>query len=204
MTLSVPDAAAVRRYARLGRKRVRVGWARLTLSVTPSPRPLSPERALEALPESPRVLFLCLGNICRSPMAERYLRNAARERGLEGFIAESAGFIREEGRPSPKAAVEAAADYGVDLADHRSTAVDGPTLDRNDLVFLMDAHNYALLERRFEGAVDEAFFLGPFAGEGGYEIADPFRADADEFRRVYGEISDAVDTFLDRVEEGRR
>lgn len=202
MTLSVLDPADVRRYARLGRKRVRVGWTRLSLSVRPSPRPLAPERAVEDLPESPRVLFLCLGNVCRSPMAERYLREAAARRGLGEFTAESAGFIEEENRPSPRAAVEAADDYGVDLGAHRSKLVTGPVLDRNDLVFLMDAYNYALLDGWFDEATEAAYFLGAF-GADGYEITDPYRADVEEFRGAYGEIADAVDAFLDRTEADR-
>lgn len=199
MSRSVLDPAEVRRYARLGRKRVRVGWTRLSLSVRPSPRPLEPERALADLPESPRVLFVCLGNVCRSPMAARYLREAAAERGLDAYTAESAGFIEEEDRPSPRAAVEAAADYGVDLGDHRSTLLTRPVLDRSDLVFLMDAYNYALLDRHFGDATDAAYFLGAFGGDD-YEIGDPYRGDVEEFRRVYGEIADAVDAFLDRAE----
>lgn len=196
--------ASLRRYVRLGRKRVRVGMTRLALDVTPSPRPFDTETALAGLPSSPRVLVVCLGNICRSPMAERYLRAEADARGLSSFTVESGGFVETEERPSPANAVAAAEAYGVDLDEHRSRTVTEPMVHRSDLVLLMDAYNYALFRDRFESTADRARFLARFGPSGDYEIADPHGADAEEFRHVFGRIAASIDALLDQVERERR
>lgn len=197
--VSVPGVSDVRRYVTLGRKRVSVGWRRLVLDLARSPHLLDAERAMARLPNSPRVLVLCLGNICRSPMAERYLRARLNDRGIEQVTVESAGFVESENRPSPDHAVTAADEYGVDLSDHGSTLVTEEALDRSDLVVLMDAYNYVLLERRFDGMTGDAVFLGAFADGDEYEIPDPYGTEVAEFRRVYGEIADALDAFVDRI-----
>jgi protein-tyrosine-phosphatase len=67
-----------------------------------------------------KVLFVCVGNTCRSPFAEGLARRLAAERGLEVEFA-SAGEHAIDGDPCPPDAVAAAADYGVDLAGHRAT-----------------------------------------------------------------------------------
>lgn len=196
-----PPTTDLARYVRLGRARVSVGWRRARLSLARSPRPLDPERAITDLPDTPRILVLCLGNICRSPMAERYLRAGARERGIDLSV-HSAGFIETEDRPSPDDAVTAAAEYGVDLDDHRSTLVTEGMLARSDLVVLMDAENYTHLDRRFGRWTDRAYFLGAFTEEGSHEITDPYGSDVAEFRRVYDEIATATDALLAELAEG--
>lgn len=195
--LRVPD---IRQGIRIGRMRARANWTRFRLAVTPTPHPLDERAAVERLPDDPTILFLCLGNICRSPLAERYLRNRLDERGLDQFTVDSAGFIETEGRSSPDSAVETAPEFGVSLADHASTRVTRSMLRDSDVVFVMDAQNYVRLKRQYGDLVDHAWFLKSFSDADDYEITDPYDADVEEFRRVYAEITDAVDAFVDQVE----
>lgn len=171
-------------------------------------RPLAPDDALRGLADDARVLFVCLGNICRSPMAERYAARRVAAAGADVDVA-SAGFVEREGRSSPDAAVEVAAEFGVDLSAHRSTHVTRGLLAESDLVFVMDADNYRRLRSRFPDAVDRAYFLGAVgdhASEGwarllrtGFEIPDPVDGDHETFRAVYGDVADAVDRVLARA-----
>lgn len=193
----------ISRYARLGRARVVVGWRRAWLSMSPTARVLCPDRAVAGLPEAPHVLVLCLGNICRSPMAERYLRYRTREAGLDGFTVESAGFVEDEGRPSPELAVELASEYGVDLDDHRSTVVTPAHLERSDLVFLMDAENLADLQRGFDRRTRQSYFLGAFTPDDRFEILDPYDGDRADFWRAFDAIATGVDRFVSRLEDDR-
>lgn len=201
---SLPGTDDLHRYARLGRKRVTVGWWRLALELAPSPQSLEVGRAVRQLPDSPNVLILCHGNICRSSMAERYLRARLDERGVDGFTVRSAGFVKTDGRPSPDHAVTAAAGYEVDLSNHRSCQVTPELLDWSDLVFLMDAYNYAQLQRQYDEWTDRAVFLRAFAPGDEWEIQDPYETEIDQFDRVYAEVAEALDAFVDRVTEERQ
>lgn len=147
--------------------------------------------------------FLCHGNVCRSPLAERYVRACLNERGDQGFTVESAGFIEREGRTSPDFAVEAARAYDIDLTDHRSKRVTADLLARSDLVVVMDAKNYGQLRREFDGATDRAYFLEPFRGDAGnggdFEIDDPYDQTAEGYERAYRAVTAAIDGLLERT-----
>ncbi|WP_423744180.1 low molecular weight phosphotyrosine protein phosphatase (plasmid) [Haladaptatus sp. SPP-AMP-3] len=182
-----------------GKRRLAVEMERLRLR--PDAQPRDTADAVRTLPPEPAVLFLCLGNICRSPMAERYLRDRLRETEYDCSAVRSAGFIEKEGRSSPDAAVTVASEFGVDLTDHRSQCVDEGLLRESDLVLLMDAWNYWYLKRNHPDSLGKACFVRSFDASPEYEIEDPYDADEDTFRRVYGEVTDAVDAFLSAVED---
>lgn len=164
----------------------------------PDHRALAAEEASSVVVDADRILFLCWGNICRSPMAERYAarRVAAADADLD---VSSAGFVEREGRSSPDTAVAVASEFGVDLADHGSAHVTREMVDGSDLVFLMDVDNYRRFRGRFPDAVEKAFLLRAVREEGGVEIPDPVHGDRDTFREVYGDVAAAVDRALARA-----
>ncbi|WP_199174922.1 arsenate reductase/protein-tyrosine-phosphatase family protein [Halegenticoccus soli] len=187
------------RYARLAGERLRRELLRARFRLDPDARPLRGTEALGDLPPDATLLFLCLGNICRSPMAERYARARLAEAGRADVSVESAGFVREEGRPSPEPAVEAARSYGVDLSDHASRRVTAAQLRRSDVVFLMDVKNYRRLERDFESAADKAYFLAPAVVDA-FEIEDPYPStDVERYRTAYEIVTEAVDEVIDAL-----
>jgi hypothetical protein len=89
-----------------------------------------------------RLLFLCKGNICRSPFAALLMQHYLNLGNLEKIHSDSAGFIEAEGRPSPEHAVKAANAYGVDLATRSSKSVNKQLLEASDIIFCMDVDNY--------------------------------------------------------------
>lgn len=179
--------------------RWKVELTRLALQARSDPAALDRSRPLQGLTESSSVLMLCLGNICRSPMAERYLERRLEERGLPIDV-RSSGFVEQEGRPSPESAVRAAREFGVDLSDHRSRIVSPDELARSDVVFVMDAGNYRRLGETFPHREPRVSFLGVF-GDGDFEIRDPHGGDFPEFREVYHRIASAVDGFVDALDD---
>lgn len=173
------------------RNRLRLGLADGTLD---------PEQRVLSLPERPHLLFVCYGNICRSPMAERYARTRLEASPVSATL-DSTGFHDIPDRPSPAVAVEAARAHDVDLGDHRSEQVTARTLRAADLVLLMDVRNYRLLRERFPSTVSKAAFLRVF-GDGSrwsFEIADPYGGDTDTFARAYRQVATGVDGLLDRL-----
>lgn len=174
----------------------------MRFDITPSPSPLDVPSLTRSIPSEPNVLVLCYGNICRSPLAERYLQSVAAERGINNMSVTSAGLRTEAGRSSPDAAVRVGREFGVDLSEHRSKPVTEELLQWSDAVFIMDLLNYTLLRRDFGDRDEQTFFLGTFT-DGEYEIVDPHGEDLDSYRTVYSEVANSIDEFVDTLEPNR-
>lgn len=140
-----------------------------------------------------RVLFVCTGNICRSPYAERVWEN------LTGgaVAADSAGFIGP-GRPPPPKALAAATARRIDHAHHRSKLVTPEIVRFADVVFVFDGANFARLGREHGREVGAVFWLGDFdpvwAGE--RAIRDPWGRDVVEFRKTFSRIERCIASAL--------
>ena len=170
--------------------------------------PLPPPRE----PGAPyRVCLVCLGNICRSPMAETVLRAALAEAGLDGaVVVDSAGTGDWHiGQPMNSAARAALATRGYDGSAHRARQIEPSWLARRDLVLAMDARNLADL-RRMAGASgsDRIRLFGEVGGLGGRdgrdqadgaEIPDPYGGNAAEFGYVLDLLGSAAPVIAVRL-----
>jgi protein-tyrosine phosphatase len=143
-----------------------------------------------------RVCFLCYGNICRSPFAERYYRRRVDSTGAN---VTSAGFYEEERRPSPTPAVETARAFDVDLAAHRSRRVRPADVDKSDVVFVMDYRNLFDLERGFDSSETPVVLLGALDDADRTSIPDPYGKSTDAFETTYRRIAGAIDRVVDTV-----
>jgi len=155
--------------------------------------------AVDAIGTDGSLLFLCLGNVCRSPFAGRYAREAA---ATGAVTVESAGLSTTPGRSSPDLAVDAAAAHGVDLATHRAREADDDLVAAADAIFLMDPYNYFLYRRQFPEYLDRAVFLGAFESTdpaAAVAIDDPYGESAVAFEQAYDRIVTAVDELLARL-----
>ena len=143
------------------------------------------------------ILFVCLGNICRSPYAERRLEAALNRRSP---TVESAGFIRP-GRTSPDPAVRIAADRGVDLCGHRSRVVSPDVVERADVIFVMSARQRRRLRREF-GRKEHVYLFGDLdpGSPKRRTISDPFDRGDD----VYESVFDRIDRCCAVLGEAKR
>jgi len=154
------------------------------------------------LAQLPRVLFLCHGNIYRSPAAEVAFAEEARRRGFPIGSVASAGVRASPNRSAPADAVAAAAAIGVDLRDHRSTFLSADVLAESDLVVIMDRRNQALLAELSTEALNRAVLLGAFDPEHGAEdpvIDDPYGQGDDAVAACYARIERSVRGMLDAL-----
>jgi protein-tyrosine phosphatase len=152
------------------------------------------------------VLFVCLGNICRSPLAEGVFRHLIRERGLEArYSVDSAGTgAWHVGEPPDRRSAEVAARNGVTLHGV-ARQVSPHDFDRFDFIFAMDRDNLAALERlRRTGTRARLHLLRDFDPEpGDRDVPDPYYGGPDGFENVYALVHRAAAALLERLEGER-
>lgn len=154
----------------------------------PRRRARAARRLRELRPRS--VLFLCLGNVCRSPYAEAVFNQTHGSR----LVARSAGFIGP-GRPPPEHALAAARATGVEHGEHRSKTVTPALLADADVIFVFDRFHIQRL-RRIPGApLDRVLWLGDFEPEwaGRRAILDPWGKPPEDFVFAFARIRRCVD-----------
>jgi predicted ATP-grasp superfamily ATP-dependent carboligase/protein-tyrosine-phosphatase len=134
-----------------------------------------------------RVLFVCKGNIARSPFAAAIARRLL---PADRDIA-SAGFLRA-GRRSPPDALAAALDWRVDLAPHRSTVVSTDLVRENDAIFVFDYLNYRGIVESFPEARNRLHLLGALDANGPLFVPDPWGRGRDAYTAIYRRIAEAL------------
>lgn len=143
-----------------------------------------------------RILFVCLGNICRSPMADALMRHKVAERGLEGFVVDSAGTgAWHEGNPPDPRTQEVLRAHGVPVVGRARQVVLGDA-DAFDVVLGMDRSNVSRIRKRFPTAAQGKVVLMLAPTTGG-DVPDPYYGGDDGFEHVYQLLDEALDAWLD-------
>jgi protein-tyrosine phosphatase len=153
---------------------------------------------------STSILFVCLGNICRSPLVEAVARQRCAEAGLDVQLASCGTGHWHVGKGADPRMLRAAAAAGYDLSTHRARQVRAGDFVAHDWVLAMDSSNLEDLTelRGSQGAQPELFL--PWAGVGSPgDFPDPYFGDADGFRDAVGLAEQAVDGLIARLRAGR-
>ncbi len=151
--------------------------------------------AFERAAEPPRkILFLCYGNICRSPVAEHLARQL-----LPRAEVGSAGFFEPTGRRTPPHIHEACQSLGLSLPPGSSKRVSAEMVETFDLVVLHDLENYQMYAREFPRALDKMLLLGMFLDPPQPNIKDPYISDSEETLAIVKQIRNAVTALAVQV-----
>lgn len=150
---------------------------------------------------NPVVLFVCLGNICRSPLAEAAFRDAA-ERASLTVETDSAGTAAYHvGEPPDPRSIAEAARHGIDISHYRGRQLVAEDFRRFDWIIGMDRSNMRNIEqvRPADAKAEISMLLDLVSGREGAEVADPWYGGEDNFRDTWEDVSAGAQTLIERL-----
>lgn len=149
------------------------------------------------------ILFVCKGNICRSPFAEKIaLRNFNKTVPLNIL---SVGIHVDQPKPPPDEAITAAKHFGINISEHRSRSLTYALMESFDVIAVMEAWQYRYLKKIFQEFKDKIYLLPLFENRNHrkrgdkyshYNIKDPYGKSVSEFIECYERITKCLDQLL--------
>ena len=149
------------------------------------------------------ILFVCLGNICRSPLAEGILKKKLSERGLKAHV-ESAGFESYHiNEPPDQRALKISEKYGIDIIKSRCRLFNEKDFDKFDKIYIMDPGNYRDVQyfSRNEKDMEKVFYLLSVIDGKIKSVPDPYYGGEEGFEKVFILIEKACVKIADLVEQ---
>ncbi len=148
--------------------------------------------------KTPKVLFVCLGNICRSPMAQGAFLHVASKAGLK-LEADSAGLHGwHVGRPPDRRSQAVALKYGVDIGDQRARVLTPADFAAFTHVIAMDHEILRAVKKMAPDPAPAAvsLFLDHAPGRAGQEVPDPFYGDDDGFEATWADVMEGSEGLI--------
>ena len=149
------------------------------------------------------ILFVCTGNICRSPLAEGIFGQMVRRSGLESsFLVDSAGTHAFVNSPPDIFAQSIAAARGIDISLLRSRQFTHSDLERFDMILAADKFNLHFINSiaTVDPAVNTELLMRYYPAAGIEEVPDPYGGNMDSFKRVFNLIQSACSGLLEKLQ----
>lgn len=145
-----------------------------------------------------RIIFVCTGNTCRSPMAAAIMNKIALDNDMELEI-RSAGIMAHEGDAISKNAVLAMQEKGIDVSSHIAYQLREKDVEEADIILTMTSGQKMMISQL---SPDKIFTLGEFSGNDA-DVPDPYGGDLEEYREtadeIYDMMVDAAERFADMI-----
>ena len=147
-------------------------------------------------------IFVCTGNTCRSPMAEKLAQKISEEHGLK-IEAISCGVAAQDGEPANASAIEAMSGRGLDLSAHRAQAFDLSQCDRDTLILTMTGQHKQYLTAHYPNAALNIYTLMEYAGSSG-DILDPYGGSGQVYEACVQMMEPAIAAIVKKRMEDKK
>lgn len=149
-----------------------------------------------------KILMVCLGNICRSPLAEGIMQKHLDSNGIDGSV-DSAGVLSfHEGDPPQPGSIRVAANHGLDISHQKSRPFVVGDFEKFDLIFTMDrsVHEQISSLTTNPDQISRTHLLLEYAGNIElHDVPDPYRMPDDAFENVYQLINEACGIIVSKI-----
>ena len=137
------------------------------------------------------ILVVCVGNICRSPMAEALLKQRYPDKAVD-----SAGVGALVGHPADPAALEIMTERQLDITNHMAKQIDEKLAKKADIIFTMSDGQTKWIEERWPFCRGKTFKLGHWQDK---DIADPYKHEMSAFQTAYQDIVVSLEQWADKI-----
>jgi protein-tyrosine-phosphatase len=144
------------------------------------------------------ILFVCTGNLCRSPMAAGLLRKRLADEALDHHMVTSAGVWAVDGRPASEHAVTVMAEHGADITAHIAHTLNAADVAEADLILVMSREHAVAIRHTWPQYGWKVHRLAEMAGKR-RDVEDPYGQSVEVYRACAAEIARYIDDGLERI-----
>lgn len=141
-----------------------------------------------------KILFVCTGNTCRSPMAASMMNKICKENDMD-VECSSAGIFAEKGSKASKHSIEAMKNYSIDLSNHSATPLTEALISEYDLILTMTEGHKTMISAL---AKDKIYTLCEYAGYDG-DITDPYGGNLTQYKECAQDIYDCLTDIAEKI-----